>query len=62
VRVADGTRVRAIPCNGLTSHVVAWAPHAHILAWACEDSDKAAQQPYGPPPAPDHGTVRLLVV
>lgn len=51
-----------MPC-GVTTNVVAWAPHAHLLAFVCEDKEQAAQQQqYGSAPQPDACSVRLLVV
>lgn len=43
VRVSDGARLRTLPC-GVTSNVVAWAPHAHLLAFCCEDKEPSPGQ------------------
>jgi hypothetical protein len=49
-RVSDGTRVRGLPQVDAVN-LVAWAPHAHILAFACEDA-KA--------PRPEHHSIRVV--
>ena len=50
VRVADGTRVVAMPCPAaINPGCVSWAPHANLLAYAVEDcgSAKISEKPGG---------------
>lgn len=51
IRVSDGTRVRALPQKDAIN-VVSWAPHAHMLAYVCDDE--------AVPPA-ERNAVRVLI-